>query len=147
MELIEKFNNLNNKVELLELERKKVIQEIENMKSEIKDYLNNEKNSLEDRFILYYSLPYEMLNQYFGLYGKNCPKSFEKVLDKLYRSLGDYIENIGIYFAEWFDFKKKQIDYKNFASELMNGQYKDEEIKQATQDAFNFLIKNMIGSI
>lgn len=147
MSLVEKYNKLNKKVEQLEWKRFKVVEEIEKMKSEITNYLQDENNALEDRFILYRSLPKELLKQNFTLSGKNCPKSFKHVVEDLQRTIGYDIEDLGSRFAEWFDFHNKRINYKRFAEERMSGWYEDDEVKQATEDAFNFLIKNMIGSI
>lgn len=147
MNLLEKYKELNKKVKQLEYERQTVVKQIEAMKGEIKSYLRDEANSLEDRFILYYSLPDEMLDQSFQLYGKDCPKSFEHVVEDLQRKIGYDIDDIGSYFAEWFDFHDKKIDYKSFGEKRMNGWYEENEVQQATESAFNFLIKNMIGSI
>lgn len=150
MELIKKFKILNDKVCRLDLKREKLIEQIQEMEDEIKNYLHDESNSLEDRFIFFNNLPEEMLNQYFVYNDKNCPKSFKYVIEGLQETYGYNIKDVKCHFSEWFYPYQKKIDYEGFSRERMNGWYDEdniEEIKKVTDEAFNYLIKNMIGSI
>lgn len=149
MEILEKFNSINKEIHQLEVNIANLVEQAKLLQPDIVQYLKDETNSLEERFVLYKSLPLEMLKEDFCFYSNNSPQGFELFAEDIRRSCGqDLIKNIPSFFASHFDDINKKINYKSFANEFMNEQHEnEEESKNAVIDAYNFAIINVIGSI